>query len=340
MPSVLDRIPSASEVLENPQLKSLLGQMSRSTVVSGVSRFLEDLRLRASEATGFKLPTASELAERIASWIALRHGQRPGPVINATGNLLDPTLGSPPLSASALEAMVIAGSGYYTCAQARPGSEKPAAGQAETSTRPTMSLSPLCALAAGMGVLRAVRLVLGLGKLEPDSLVEYCGFTHRSVTSPLIGNPNCRFDHRRWRTAAAERPLGEHSASELFRLAGLDEAAAGAGLSVSGAMFVERAVCLNCSANPRVRRFMPDSATTPCLMCGGPAVAEPFRSHRTVTVRRLGGSADRPLALLGIGSDRDADDADAGGPRSVVLHDGRESVLVYRSASNPLQSPQ
>jgi L-seryl-tRNA(Ser) seleniumtransferase len=131
MPSVLDRFPSASEVLENPQLKSLLGQVSRNTVVSGVSRFLEDLRLRASEATGFKLPTASELAERIASWIALRHGQRPGPVINATGNLLDPTLGSPPLTAAALEAMVIAGSGYYTCAQARPGSEKPAAGQAE-----------------------------------------------------------------------------------------------------------------------------------------------------------------------------------------------------------------
>jgi hypothetical protein len=65
-------------------------------------------------------------------------------------------------------------------------------------------------------------------------------------------------------------------------------------------------------------------------------VAEPFRSHRTVTVRRLGGTAGRPLAQLGIGTDGVAA---AGGPRSVILHDGRESVLVYQSVTNLPRSP-
>jgi molybdopterin/thiamine biosynthesis adenylyltransferase len=212
----------------------------------------------------------------------------------------------------------------------------PAAGQAETATRPTMSISPLCALAADVAVLRAVRLTLGLGKPEPDSLVEYCGFTHRTVTSPLAGNPSCRFDHRRWRTLAVDGPLGDYSAAALFHLADLDETAAGAGLSVSGAMFVERAVCLHCSARRRVRCFLHDSAEIPCLTCGASAVAEPFRSHRTVTVRRLGGTAGRPLAQLGIGTDGVAA---AGGPRSVILHDGRESVLVYQSVTNLPRSP-
>jgi L-seryl-tRNA(Ser) seleniumtransferase len=113
MPSVLDRFPSASELLESPQIKSLLGQVSRNTVVTGVSRFLEELRARASEATGFNLPTAAELADRVASWITLRQGELPGPVINATGNLLDPSVGGPPLASSALEALVVAGSGYF-----------------------------------------------------------------------------------------------------------------------------------------------------------------------------------------------------------------------------------
>jgi L-seryl-tRNA(Ser) seleniumtransferase len=130
MPSVLDRFPSASEVLESPQIKSLLGQVSRSTVVSGVSKFLEELRSRASEATGVKLPTAAELAERIASWITLRHGERAGTVINATGNLLDPSLGGPPLPAAALEALVVAGSGYFARPHAALASAGPATEQA------------------------------------------------------------------------------------------------------------------------------------------------------------------------------------------------------------------
>jgi L-seryl-tRNA(Ser) seleniumtransferase len=130
MPSVLDRFPSASEVLDSPPLKSLLGQVSRSTVVSGVGRFLEELRSRASEATGVKLPTAAELAERIASWIALRHGERAGPAINATGNLLDPSLGGPPLPAAALEALVVAGSGYFARPHAAGASAAPEIGAA------------------------------------------------------------------------------------------------------------------------------------------------------------------------------------------------------------------
>jgi molybdopterin/thiamine biosynthesis adenylyltransferase len=204
----------------------------------------------------------------------------------------------------------------------------PTAGEAATVSRPTMSLAPLCSLAADLAVLRAVRLALKLGRREPDSMIEHCAFTNRSVTSPLARNPECRIDHRRWRAVAAARPLAECSAAELFELAGLDGVAPAAGLSVSGSHFVERAVCARCQARQRVRRFVPVSAAIPCLHCGGPAAADRFRSYRTVSFRRLGGEAVRPLALLGAGFDTDAD-----GPRSVILHSGPDTVLVYRPRS-------
>jgi molybdopterin/thiamine biosynthesis adenylyltransferase len=60
-------------------------------------------------------------------------------------------------------------------------------GRAErrTAAAPTMSVSFLCALAANLACVQILRHVLKLGAPLADSVLEYCGYTHRTVTAPL-----------------------------------------------------------------------------------------------------------------------------------------------------------
>ncbi len=105
--SLLRNLPSVSELLESPQLKSLSDRLSRNVVVSGVRSFLDEVRgelqMAASERS---LPHVGELAERIARRIL--QGEEPSlrPVINATGILLHTGLGRAPLADAAIAAMV------------------------------------------------------------------------------------------------------------------------------------------------------------------------------------------------------------------------------------------
>ena len=70
MPNVLRNIPSVNELLENPTLQRLVQRVNRNVVVHGVREFLDSLRADVqSAAADIKLPTAAELAERIAQWI-------------------------------------------------------------------------------------------------------------------------------------------------------------------------------------------------------------------------------------------------------------------------------
>ena len=112
MSNVLRSIPSVSELLESPPLKSLVNRVSHNVVVGGVRRFLDDLRGQVQGATGINIPSATELAERIADWIA--KSEQPGlrPVINATGILLHTGLGRAPLSETAIAAIGAIASGY------------------------------------------------------------------------------------------------------------------------------------------------------------------------------------------------------------------------------------
>ena len=114
MANMLRKIPSVGELLESPPLASLVNRVSHNVVVSKVGQFLDDLRGQVQGATGVNIPSPSELAERIARWIATEERTALRPAINATGILLHPLLGGPPLADSAVLAMNEVALGYAT----------------------------------------------------------------------------------------------------------------------------------------------------------------------------------------------------------------------------------
>ncbi len=106
MANMLRNIPSVNELLESPPLRKLLDRASRNVVVSGVRDFLDNLRSEVQNAaTEIRLPSAGELAERIAHWIVNEERPTLQPVINATGILLHTGLGRAPLAEQAIAAM-------------------------------------------------------------------------------------------------------------------------------------------------------------------------------------------------------------------------------------------
>jgi L-seryl-tRNA(Ser) seleniumtransferase len=113
MSNVLRNIPSVNELLESPPLRRLASFANRTTVVSGVRHFLDNLRQEVQNAAAeVDLPTPAELAERIARWIADEETPNLRPVINATGILLHTGLGRAPMAAAALDALVEVARGY------------------------------------------------------------------------------------------------------------------------------------------------------------------------------------------------------------------------------------
>ncbi len=106
MPNPLRNIPSVNELLDSPPLRTLMDRASHSVVVSGVRDFLDNLRSEVqSAASEFSLPTAAELAERIAEWIVDEERPTLRPAINATGILLHTGLGRAPLAEPAIAAI-------------------------------------------------------------------------------------------------------------------------------------------------------------------------------------------------------------------------------------------
>jgi L-seryl-tRNA(Ser) seleniumtransferase len=113
MSNILRNIPSVNELLESPPLRKLIDRASRNAVVSGVRNFLDKLRRDVETAAAeFRVPSASDLAERIAQWIATEDASSLRSVINATGILLHTGLGRAPLAEEALQAVVDVARGY------------------------------------------------------------------------------------------------------------------------------------------------------------------------------------------------------------------------------------
>jgi L-seryl-tRNA(Ser) seleniumtransferase len=109
----LRNIPSVNELLESPQLRGMVDRVSHNVVVSGVRSFLENLRQEVQTATAdMKVPSPSELAERIADWIARDESAALRPVINATGIILHTGLGRAPLAREAIQAISDVAGGY------------------------------------------------------------------------------------------------------------------------------------------------------------------------------------------------------------------------------------
>jgi L-seryl-tRNA(Ser) seleniumtransferase len=113
MNNMLRNIPSVSELLESPPLKSLVDRVSRNVVVTGVRQFLDDMRTQVqTAAANVRVPAPAELAQRIADWIAADQQPSLVPVINATGIILHTGLGRAPLADEAVQMISAVAQGY------------------------------------------------------------------------------------------------------------------------------------------------------------------------------------------------------------------------------------
>lgn len=115
VPNPFRHLPSVSQLMDSPQLKSLVESASHNVVVNGVRSFLDKMREQVSQATAsanITIPTAAELAARIAEWIRIDDAPKFRPVINATGILLHTGLGRAPLAEEAIQSIAALASGY------------------------------------------------------------------------------------------------------------------------------------------------------------------------------------------------------------------------------------
>ena len=109
----LRNIPSVSELLESPQLRSLVDKVSHNVVVTTARNVLDEIRTEIQTAASEKtLPSISDLAQRIAKRVVEGEVLSLRPVINATGILLHTGLGRAPLAEEAIEELVAVARDY------------------------------------------------------------------------------------------------------------------------------------------------------------------------------------------------------------------------------------
>jgi hypothetical protein len=156
-------------------------------------------------------------------------------------------------------------------------------------------------MAADMAVLQLVRFVLKLGRPEPaDTLLQFCGFNHRTEVMPLARNANCRLDHTEFHRVPVDVPLESLSLAELARRLTQAPPAPGTQFEVGGWEWIEFAAC-NCGQAIPVQRFVPrgNRGLPCCSKCSAPRVALDFYTHRAVSAAVLGSAIDQPLRQLG-----------------------------------------
>jgi molybdopterin/thiamine biosynthesis adenylyltransferase len=171
------------------------------------------------------------------------------------------------------------------------------AAEAEGTHPPTRSLSALCSMAGDLAVLQFVRHRLGVGEPVGDSLLEYCGYTHRTVLSPLKRNPDCGCEHRRVPWITLHRTLLDCTMRELVREAGLggEQGMAGISFRVGNRVFRELGSCACGQAQPLNRFHAPGEFLGRCSECGSDIRPQPFFSHDPVPASLVSGELDRPL---------------------------------------------
>jgi L-seryl-tRNA(Ser) seleniumtransferase len=112
-PNPLRNLPSVHELLENPAVRSLLDRINRNAAVSTVKTVLDEVRREVQTAAAdWTLPSAGDLAERIARRILEGEPSSLRPVINATGALLGNGLGRAPLADEAIAEMAAVARDY------------------------------------------------------------------------------------------------------------------------------------------------------------------------------------------------------------------------------------
>ncbi len=113
MPNPFRNLPSVNQLLEIEPLKKMVKTVNHNVVADGVRTFLDDLRTQVSTAAeDIAIPTASEIATRVADWLEKSEQPALRPVINGTGILLHTGLGRAPLCSDAINAVSDIASGY------------------------------------------------------------------------------------------------------------------------------------------------------------------------------------------------------------------------------------
>lgn len=200
----------------------------------------------------------------------------------------------------------------YSCqgsANATPG--------ARYQAQPTASTSFLCNLAADLVVNQLFRHLLGLGKPVTDTLIEYCGYTNETTTTPLTRNPDCRCDHEPFEQMIPPQPtLNECSLNDLVLAANFSGADT-VTFTVGDEHHHIDAVACSCGYREGADRFARASADLGvCPACRGPLHAEPYPPPRTVAGGQVRSLLGRPLREIG-----------AAGAEWVLVRDDERPVL-------------
>ena len=166
----------------------------------------------------------------------------------------------------------------------------------------TMSLSFLCATAADLAMVQIFRHLFNLGPPVADTILEYCGYTHKTGIRPLVQNPDCPVDHTVPTRVAQERPATDLTLADLAAAATGTSQPEVSAVSVrfGGYAFVEKAACA-CSRLRTVRRFAAKGeGGTPCGRCRSPLTPHPYYTLDPLPLDRVPDEMTTPLGRLGI----------------------------------------
>lgn len=100
------RLPTVNDLLENPQIKSLVERVNQMEVTAGVRQFVDRLRREVSRRRlDMPLPSIGELADRARRFILGKRAAGLPRVVNATGDLWPAGMSGPPLAEEAVAAV-------------------------------------------------------------------------------------------------------------------------------------------------------------------------------------------------------------------------------------------
>jgi molybdopterin/thiamine biosynthesis adenylyltransferase len=194
-------------------------------------------------------------------------------------------------------------------------------------TQPTVSVSPLCSVAAATAVLELLRMRIGLGPAPRDCMHELNAYGATAVTAPLTRNDSCPVDHAVLERVNVNRPLNQCTLRDCAAAAGTtgDEGIARICFAVDDYLFAWILTCGRCGKTVKHNQFVDRrrlSVPRPggCTACGHRSLApHPFYSFDGPIPAGKGGLMpflDVPLRSLGVQG------------RGVVVRTGQRAVLV------------
>ena len=186
-------------------------------------------------------------------------------------------------------------SSWFRCS----GSHSTAGPVEQTQVVPTTSTSYLCALAADLALVQWTRHTLGLGEPVADTLLQYCGFTHRMTQTELVRRDQCRGGHMILDHRTLPGPLAECKWSSLAGLAGFNgRTHQASSLTLDNLSYVTSARC-RCQTHP-VERFLPGGQNLgTCPICREHITPQPFYTSRPTPGSELHAQRHRRLKELG-----------------------------------------